>query len=345
LDVETERILLPESTDKGNESEASQTMTVKDIATEYGVHTVHTIDSSGLIEGGRDILIKNILVHPRIELCASTIHPGDAGRYMYGGWGAVLAGGEIIKALPFDHMTHVEEGGTLVSKYTEYEQLFQDTPVTKQVEEAINNRRGYFNEINIRKPEMAGYFVQADDGPRIAPTLDELYPLLQELDMPLYVVEHGDVYQATYDTRIISKSGERIDPVNLEPYVLPEDKRESIIREFCHDFPYTYPKQIFGYIREGEYFSLRNNGIYLLGADYNDPLEIEDALRLYGFAEDQEKKGNIEMSEKALTKASEVLPYDQYQILKSHLKEDGRVEVSEEQLRQYFETGKVNWFS
>ena len=60
LDVETERVLLPESTVKGNESEASQTMTVKDIAREYGVHTVHTIDSSGLIEGGRDILIKNI---------------------------------------------------------------------------------------------------------------------------------------------------------------------------------------------------------------------------------------------------------------------------------------------
>jgi len=178
---------------------------IKTVIEKYNVLIIHGIHPN-FVPGENSLLNIDVDWKTKLKialalepsLAASTIKENDSYRNMWARMGLLIRGGKIIKAYPQDLATVAtaikkrHESGTLMPK-----------KVSEQIEEAVTKRAdGSYNELNVEECQTAGFYFYIDQTENLIKNdlvdLDEIYQTCQELELPLYVIKNGLLYESLY---------------------------------------------------------------------------------------------------------------------------------------------------
>lgn len=199
----------------------SQETDLKAIAAKYGVYFIHGITPAfGDVMLREAMLQRNkllqwdagwrqrtaIVLGLQPDISVSTLKPGDTTQNMWSKMGLVLSGGNLVNAHTMDASTTVVDIKKQQSPH--FKKAFyemQPEEVKENIRASIEEREpNYYNELVIRDPEIAGFYVCLDlDDPHgmrsmdIAP-IQEITAYLAENNIPLYVVHDGTMYEGEY---------------------------------------------------------------------------------------------------------------------------------------------------
>jgi len=188
-------------------------VSVKGVMEKYNVLVVHGIMASeGSVEmpkhlkfPGRNLewdqKLENLVINsPTIS--ASTIQECDSLDNFWSPMGVIINNGKVKFAAPYDFDSTLLDNGERVPYGLGIREDFNE-PIEEQVGNAITRRaRHMHNELIIKDPKLAGFYFLLD--PRARNRVDyreisEISPKLANLEMPLYVINKGRVYEARYN--------------------------------------------------------------------------------------------------------------------------------------------------
>ena len=178
---------------------------VEKVIEEYNVLIVHGIHPN-FVPAGNSLLNLDVDWQTKLKialafepsLAASSIKENDSNRNMWARMGLIIRGGRVIKAYPQDLGTVA----TGIKKRYESGILMPEM-VSEQIKEAITKRAdGGYNELNIDECQTAGFYFCTDRTKNLIENnivdLDEIYQTCQELELPLYVIKNGLLYESLY---------------------------------------------------------------------------------------------------------------------------------------------------
>lgn len=180
---------------------------VANIIEQYDVAVIHATNPYG-VPGDNSLLRENIdwqtklkiLLALRPPISASTFKKGD-GRYnMWAHLGVILKGGYVETA-------HHQDLGTKALSFQERRRLgaSREGKVSEKIQEAILKRPSNdYNELVVRDPELAGFYLCLDDSKDII-NLDEIEKITKELNLPIYILKGGEIFEARFDPEIEEK--------------------------------------------------------------------------------------------------------------------------------------------
>lgn len=205
---------------------------IRDVANIMGNHNVvflHSIKSD-FIPGENSLLQKDTPWQKKLDialaispvLSTSTIREGDTRENMWGGMGVILKGGSVQRAFSGD-------AGTIAQGKNKRVILDQATmPIGGEIEQALNKSSDQYNEFVVEEPQIAGYYVCIDQrtGVRSHDTdsADNIRASVERLNMPLYLIEAGLVYEAVYVPASIDQS--QTPPRQISSYFVKGKKVE-----------------------------------------------------------------------------------------------------------------------
>lgn len=176
---------------------------VSNIMSNHNVVFLHSIKSD-FIPGENSLLQKDTPWQKKLDialamspvLSTSTIREGDGRAKMWGAMGVILKGGSVQRAFSGD-------AGTIAKGTKERTILQQQTmPIGDEIEQVLNTSSEGYNEFVVEDPQVAGYYVCTDKEAGASSydtdSADNIRASVERLNMPLYLIEAGLVYEAVY---------------------------------------------------------------------------------------------------------------------------------------------------
>ncbi|MBT4447152.1 MAG: hypothetical protein HOD06_00215 [Candidatus Komeilibacteria bacterium] len=210
---------------------------VSNIMRDNNVAFIHAIrpdfvpdDNSLLQEGAtwRSKLDITLSLDP--VLSTSTIKEGDTREKMWGGMGVLLKGGLVQRAYAHDGATVATGTKSRASHDAPI------MPISQEINEALGGSHNY-NEFVVDSGEVAGYYVCIDRNTGIMrydlDSADNIIEVIEEMNMPLYVIEGGVIYEAVYVPAREDRS--EAPPRKLSAY-LTKGKKIEIAELLDNDF-------------------------------------------------------------------------------------------------------------
>ena len=197
---------------------------VQNICREYGCFMVHAI-SPDFTPGNNSLLYKGtswkdklkVLLALEPTISASTIQPGDNDQNLWSRMGLIVSKGKVTYAENRDAGTQALN----IKERADNSKLlgFQPDNARDMISGAISGRqKNAYNEMVIRDPKIAGFFVCLDkfkgiddDLGKVQRPISEIMPVLQDLKMPLYALKNGRAYEFIEQNDGSLDVGEEID--------------------------------------------------------------------------------------------------------------------------------------
>ncbi|MBT4071765.1 MAG: hypothetical protein HOE80_03515 [Candidatus Magasanikbacteria bacterium] len=238
----------------GEYKEEEKARSVEEIIREYDNFFVHGINPkyvpllNSMLNRGVEWQKKlRILLSLEPSLSTSTIESGDDYTNIWSRMGVVLNGGRVAGAHPLDAGTQATSLNNRIGI------TGNSADIEKDIKRAISEKNRY-NEFVLEQPQVAGFYVCIEDiGGEQKDLVDfsEIYLETQELDMPLFVLEHGEMYEAIYDEQSNRLTpGKKVSPQEMltTQYDLSEDRRNELVDEILTDSPFKIKSPELQYI-------------------------------------------------------------------------------------------------
>ena len=237
------------------EKNVAQT-SVPQIVKDYAVYMIHALYAyGGPSENSRmyrDVTWKDKLINTLVNqptLSTSTIKKGDTERNMFAPQGLLLKGGVVEAARPSDIGSFVSMGGRITGIHSNI--VDSDKGKIEIIGDAIQKRgQNTYNEFSIRKPEIAGFYVylQTDEEsgfttPAATASHEEIKKITDEIQIPVYVMKKGVLYEARYSESKksfeIAASQKDIKPDDIikSDYETSETTKQKLTEELSRSQP------------------------------------------------------------------------------------------------------------
>lgn len=147
----------------------------------------------------KGIRLFDMLLRPEQIVCGSTVRKGDPDGSLYGNWGIIMGGGDILQAFPYDAASYTRDGQV----FSPYSWRIEGESIESQLHAAIENRRGH-NEVDIAlgKRSIAGLFFgdkkDAVDGVDLPS--EKVLAMIAPLDLPTYQLRQGEFFRLHGET-------------------------------------------------------------------------------------------------------------------------------------------------
>ena len=246
--------------------EEGEVRSLENIAKDNDVYFVHAIrpDAGGLgslldIEEPDWRLKLNILLGIEPTISASTTSEGDTYADLWGRMGVVLKGGRVMGAHSGDAFS-VAEGFKIKSGTQEDVEEFKES-----LDETLSYRRqqpgderGY-NEFIVRDPKVGGFFVCIDNWDEqsrshrrtLVEDPREIMAFLKEINMPLYVLYEGQLYDTEFDP--LTGAFEYRDKVGYDqvfnsPFHVEDAQKKKITNRILEEAPFVMKSTEMAYL-------------------------------------------------------------------------------------------------
>lgn len=187
-----------------------------------------------------DVKLKTLVGLAPLASC-SAIRPGFDKDDFWTALGVVLSDGEVKAATPKDMGTKAEG-----AKERQFMKRSQPGGLAADIAGALQNQDSY-NEFIIDNPEVCGLFIMRDDENAVPadklrkfvlPPDTEIYPVAQELALPVFVLENGEYWLAEYDQKEKCYQKKELVP-NPSRYqnAFSEEKKNEIREELVKNYP------------------------------------------------------------------------------------------------------------
>lgn len=218
---------------------------VSAVVEKYGVILIHAIHPFE-VPGENSLLKEGVSWETKLKIClafrptvsASSIKPGDNGNNMWARMGLILSEGLIEQASPRDRAT-VARG---LRKRTS---AIANLDIRGDIDLAIRQReKDSYNELVIGYPGVAGVYYsednQADNRLENLLPLGELVEICKSLNIPLFFLRNGVVYESQYDDRGILVEGQQIAPYQIleRTHHISSEMRTRLVEEIREEKPF-----------------------------------------------------------------------------------------------------------
>ncbi|MDP2334917.1 MAG: hypothetical protein Q8N05_00405, partial [Bacteroidota bacterium] len=152
-------------------------------------------DNSLLREGATWRSKLDIVLSMNPVLSTSTIKEGDTREKMWGSMGVILKGGLVQRAFAHDAAT-IATGQKSRAVHDA-----PTKPIAEEIQQALQGS-AHYNEFVVAGGKVAGYYVCIDEERTVnrkdSVSADSIISATEAVNLPLYVIENGFVYEAVY---------------------------------------------------------------------------------------------------------------------------------------------------
>lgn len=229
--------------DVGNVSEEYEAVFV------HGIHPSYIPQVNSLLNEWVDWKTKlKIILALGPTISTSTMRAGEDAGSLWARMGVVVSGGSVQTANARDAATRA------LGLKKRVGWSFQKD-IEGEIKEAVTQKRaGHYNELTVENPTIAGFFIVLDGAERRrrsdrAP-VEEIIPLIRELDIPLYVMREGEIYEAEYTEAGGLMPREKLSPREIasRSFEMSHLLKEKLLEEILNDSPFRIASSEVGYV-------------------------------------------------------------------------------------------------
>ena len=216
----------------------------------HGIHPKYIPQVNSLLNEWVDWKMKlKILLALGPTISSSTMRKGESGEGLWARMGVILSGGSIQTA-------DIRDAGSRAQGLKKRIGWSNQRDIQKRIRQAVTEKHlDRYNEFAVQDSEIAGFFVNTDEILRLqrsnlAP-VSEIIPFIKELDMPLYAMHEGEVYETEYDetgTNFIMKDKISPSEITTRRFQLDPVRKEKLFEEILADSPFKITSPEVGYI-------------------------------------------------------------------------------------------------